>query len=68
VWGIMKNKVFSQGPTDLEHLRTIIDAQFENTDGHKNLCTTIVNCAAERWRRCIEQNGKHFEQFLQYNT
>jgi hypothetical protein len=55
-------------PTDLEHLRTIIEAQFENMDGDKNLCTTIVNCVAERYRRCIEQNGNHFEQFLLYNT
>jgi hypothetical protein len=29
-----------------------------------NLYTTLVNCVAERCRRCIEQNGKHFEQFL----
>jgi hypothetical protein len=60
----MKNKVLSQRPTDLEHLRTIIEAQFENMDGDKNLCTTIVNCVAERFRRRIEQNGKHFEHFL----
>jgi hypothetical protein len=60
----MKNKDFSQRPTDLEHLRTIIEAQSENMDGGNNLCTTIVNCVAERCRRCIKQNGKHFEQFL----
>jgi hypothetical protein len=60
----MKNKVFSQRPTGLEHLRTISETQFENMDGDKNLCTTIVNCIVERCLRCIEQNGKHFEQFL----
>jgi hypothetical protein len=64
VRGIMKNKVFSQRPTDLERLRTIIQAQFEKMDGAKNLCTTTVNCIAEHCQRCIEQNGKHFEQFL----
>jgi hypothetical protein len=65
VWNIMKNKVFSQRPTDL---RMIIEAQFENMDGDKNVCTTIVNCIAERCQWCIEQNGIHFEQFLYYNT
>jgi hypothetical protein len=64
VWGIMKNKVFSQRLTDLKHPRTIIEAQFENMDEDKNLCTTIVNCVAERCRRCIEHNYKHSEQFL----
>jgi hypothetical protein len=62
VWGIM-NEVFSQSPMDLKHLRTINDAQFENMDGDKNVCTTIVNSVAERCRSCIEQNGNHFEQF-----
>jgi hypothetical protein len=55
-------------PRGLEHLRAITEAQFENMDGENKLCTTIVNCVAERCRRCIEQNGKHFEQFLSYNT
>jgi hypothetical protein len=44
----MKNNVFSQRLTDLEHLQTFIEAQFESMDGDKNLCTTIVNCVAER--------------------
>jgi hypothetical protein len=52
----------------MEHLRTVIEEQFENMDGDKNVCTTIVNCVAERCRRCIEQNDKHFEQFFQYYT
>jgi hypothetical protein len=60
----MKNKVFAQRPTDLEHLRTIIEAQYENMNGYTNLCTTIVDCVAELYRRCIEQNGTHFEQFF----
>jgi hypothetical protein len=29
----MKNEVFPQRATDLEHLRTITEAQFENMDG-----------------------------------
>jgi hypothetical protein len=67
VWGIMKNKDFSQRPTDLEHLQTITETLFENMDGDKNLCTTTVICIVERCRRCNKQNGKHFEQFLKYN-
>jgi hypothetical protein len=32
-------------------------------NGDKNLCTTIVNCVAERCRRFIQQNGKHLNNF-----
>jgi hypothetical protein len=42
VGGIMKNKVFSQRPMDLEHLRTITEAQFENMDEDKNYASPLL--------------------------
>lgn len=64
VWGIVKNNVFSQKPRDLEHLRAIIEEEFEALNNNKYLCTNLVNSVKKRCEKCIEVHGKHFEQLL----
>jgi len=64
MWDLMTSNVFHQNPRDLEHPRAVIETEFDKVDGAKNLWATIVYSIPERCQRCIEQNGKHFEQIL----
>jgi hypothetical protein len=42
MWGILKDKVFAARPLNLEHLRDLIEQEFENIFGNNaELCDKI---------------------------
>jgi hypothetical protein len=62
--GILKDKVFATKPLNLQHLRDLIEQEFENIFGNiGELCDKICKSLFKQCVKCLDNNGGHFEQF-----
>jgi CYTH domain-containing protein len=68
MWGIVEDKMYSHKPTDLGHMKQLIELEFPILDADNHLCNAICDTVAERCLMCIEHNGKQFEQFLSMSS
>ena len=61
LWGVIKNLVYAQKPATLEDLRGAIVQSFNTID--VELFQKVCRSVAERFQKCAQHNGEHFEHF-----
>jgi len=64
IWGIMKNRVFANPIANVEDLKHWITIEFDTINEDLAMLARIVNSIEERYLKCIEMNGEHFEHLL----
>ena len=62
LWGVLKNKVFSDKPKTLNDLKQSIIIAWE--DITPEMCKKVTKSIIERCHHCIANNGLHFEHLL----
>jgi hypothetical protein len=61
VWGVIKNEVYGTRPASMVQLRDAIELAFANFSVDTSFA--ICHAVRDRFIRCLEQNGGHFQQF-----
>jgi hypothetical protein len=62
LWGHLKNKVYANRPRTIEELKSNISACIALIDSRT--CRRVARNAVMRARRCLNENGGHFQQLL----
>lgn len=63
IWGILKDKVYSEKPRDLNHLKQRINSEFDKLSSN-NISDIICASVLKRCYMCIENEGRHFENLI----
>lgn len=61
MWGILKERVYSQDVRTKTELKERIIAEFAALDKDKDLCRRICHSIQRRIQLCIDSEGQHFE-------
>lgn len=64
LWGIIKDHVYAQQPSDIDHLKSLIKKEFALINDNIELCRAICRSVANRCQMCIDTDGKQFEHLL----
>lgn len=64
LWGIIKDRVYAQNPRDVNHLKALIEEEFQSLTDNINSCQAICRSVAKRCQMCISTEGEHFEHLL----
>ncbi len=64
LWGIIKDHVYAQQPSDIDHLKSLIKKEFALINDNTELCRAICRSVANRCQMCIDTDGKQFEHLL----
>lgn len=62
LWGFIKNKVYLSPPTTVDDMRNRIIRAFSEIT--PQILASVDQEFKKRIRLCVQQNGRHFEQFL----
>ncbi|CAF3776126.1 unnamed protein product [Rotaria sp. Silwood1] len=61
LWGIIKDRVYTQNPSNINQLKSLIKQEFTSVNDNIELCQTICRSVADRCQMCINTGGKQFE-------
>ncbi|CAF1365222.1 unnamed protein product [Adineta ricciae] len=64
LWGIIKDHVYAQQPSDIDHLKSLIKKEFALINDNIELCQAICRSVVIRCQMCIDTDGKQFEHLL----
>lgn len=62
LWGFIKSKVYKDPPTTVENMKERITASFRTVT--PQMLYNVRQSILRRARKCIEENGRHFEHLL----
>ena len=61
MWGILKERVYSQNIRTIPELKERITAEFAALNNDKDLCRRICHSIQRRIKLCIDSEGQHFK-------
>ncbi|CAF1503241.1 unnamed protein product [Adineta ricciae] len=61
LWGIVKDRVYTEKPRNINHMKSLIQQEFTSLNDVIELCQAICRSVGDRCQMCINNAGKQFE-------
>ena len=61
LWGSVKDHVYAQNPSDIKHMRSLIEEEIVSLNSNIELCEEICRSILDRCQMYIDSQAKQFE-------